>query len=166
MSSIKQLFLSEVERETENTRKMMERLEGVDLTWKPHDKSASIGDLAGHIVEIHNWVGNAFVEDEFDFHTSYVPFKPVNAGELLDVLKSGQDRNTSFVNNQEDAAWDKMWTVRAGDFIIASMPKSAAFRFFLHNHLIHHRGQLSVYMRLLDIPVPGLYGPSADDKQQ
>ena len=67
MSSIKQLFLSEVERETENTRKMMEKLSDADLTWKPHEKSMSIGALAGHIVEIHNWVGNAFVEDEFDF---------------------------------------------------------------------------------------------------
>lgn len=154
----------EVERETENTRKMLSRIEAHHFMWKPHDKSMSLGALAAHIVELHNWVGLVLTKGVFDFHTDFKPIEASSTQELLAILDNGYQQNLNLINTLTDEQWMQTWTLKAGDHIITNLPKIRAMRFIVQNHLIHHRGQLSVYLRLLDIPVPGIYGPSADEK--
>ncbi|WP_454059535.1 DinB family protein [Elizabethkingia ursingii] len=101
--------------------------------------------------------------DNFNFHTDYVPLKATSFAELQDVLAKGVENNIDFVNGTDENFWLQTYTLKAGDHVIAELPKIGALRFIINNHLIHHRGQLSLYLRLLDIPVPGLYGPSADE---
>lgn len=156
-------LLSELERETENTRRIILRLNDENLAWKPHEKSMSAGELAAHIVELHNWVNLALRIDNFDFKKHYSPFKPVSVAELLDVLNLGYDKNVELIKDMTTDDWGSIWILSSGEHIIAQMPKSAAMRFVIQNHLIHHRGQLSLYLRLMGIPVPGIYGPSADE---
>ncbi|SFT12644.1 DinB family protein [Sphingobacterium wenxiniae] len=161
--SIKEGFLIELERETANTRRIVERLEDKHLSWKPHVKSMSAGELAGHVVELHNWVAGGLGLVEFDFHQHYVPFKPTTVAEILAKLDDGYEKNVAMINALSDEDWSSLWKLKAGEHVIAEMPKIGAMRFIIQNHLVHHRGQLSVYLRMLDIPVPGIYGPSADD---
>ncbi|MBL1409820.1 DinB family protein [Sphingobacterium faecale] len=161
--SLKQGFLIELERETENTRRIVSRLKDEHLDWRPHVKSMTAGELAAHVVELHNWVHKALGQSVFDFKKHYTPFKPTNMNEISEVLDQGYANNVEMINSLTDEDWSSMWTLCAGDHVIAEMPKVGAMRFIIQNHLIHHRGQLSLYLRLLDIPVPGIYGPSADD---
>lgn len=162
--SLKQGFLIELERETDNTKRIISRLEDKHLIWRPHVKSMTAGELAAHIVELHNWVHAALRRDEFDFKQHYTPFKPKTIKEIQDVLAQGYQKNVDTINALTEEQWTSKWALRSGDYVIAEMPKIGAMRFIIQNHLIHHRGQLSLYLRLLDIPVPGIYGPSADEK--
>lgn len=157
-------LLIEIERETDNTRQLLTRLKEKHFSYKPHEKSMSLVQLASHIVELHNWVKIALEVDAFDFHTMYKPFEAKSVQELLDALNNGYNHNIETISNLTEEEWKKIWQLKAGDYIIAEVPKTAAYRFIIQNHLIHHRGQLTVYMRMLDIPLPGLYGPSADEK--
>lgn len=157
--------LIEVERETSNTKQLLDRLKDEHLSYRPHPKSMSLGELASHIVELHNWVKVALPHDIFDFHTMYKPFAASTVQELINVLDEGYSANVAAIEGTSEEAWQRTWNLQAGEYVIASVPKIGAFRFILQNHLIHHRGQLTVYMRMLDIPLPGLYGPSADEKQ-
>lgn len=160
--SIKDGLLVEIERETANTRKLIERLSNDNWDYKPHEKSSSAGPLAAHIVELHNWVGEAITQDTFNF-IDYKPSEISSIEGLLEALDAGLEKSKNFVNSQSDDFWMSEWTFKHGDHIIAKLPRIGAFRFIITNHLIHHRGQLTVYMRLLDIPLPGIYGPSADE---
>lgn len=162
--STKENFLMEMKRETANTRKMIGNLTEESLGWKPHEKSMTTGRLAGHIVELHNWVSAALEGDSYDVITSYKPFKPTSLKDLTDALDNTYAKNVEMVNALSDEEWKSMWSMTAGTHVIATMPKIAAFRYMIHNHLIHHRGQLSVYLRMQNIPVPGIYGPSADEQ--
>ncbi|MBQ0117708.1 MAG: DinB family protein [Flavobacterium sp.] len=162
--AIKNGLLSELSHEKNNTLKVLNNLKGADFTFKPHVKSMSLGQLTNHVVELHNWVALALQQDVFDFHTDYTPSTLADADALIQVLESGYVQNKALIEAMDEADYFKEWTLKAGDHIIATLPKAGALRYIINNHLIHHRGQLTVYMRLLDIPVPGLYGPSADDK--
>ena len=157
-------LLIEIENETNNTRRLLERIEDKHLSYKPHDKSMSLGALAGHIVELHNWLNVALSMDEFDLAVYYKPLHVESTKELIEILDRGVEANKSFVQSVSDADWQRMWKMTHGSHLIAEVPKIAALRFIIQNHLIHHRGQLTVYMRMLDIPLPGLYGPSADEQ--
>ncbi len=163
--SIKEGFLFELERETNNTRRMLDRLKDEDLTFRPHEKSKSLGELAGHIVELHNWVSLVLTKNDFNFTTDYKPFIPETVAELKESLEQGYKENEETINNFPEEKWFDKWIMRADNYILAEMPKLGTLRFVINNHLIHHRGQLTVYLRLLDIPVPGLYGPSADEQK-
>ncbi|WP_156307118.1 DinB family protein [Sphingobacterium endophyticum] len=164
--SIKEGFLIELERETNSTRKMLDRLKDEHLDFKPHEKSMSLGALAGHVVELHNWISGALTKNDFNMATDYVPFRPTSVSELLRELDEGYKRNEETLNSFPEEEWYTNWTMRVDNYVIAEMPKIATIRFVINNHLIHHRGQLSVYLRLLDIPVPGMYGPSADEHKK
>lgn len=163
--SIKEGFLVELERETNNTRRILDRLKDEDLSFKPHEKSMSLGNLAGHIVELHNWVSDALTKNDFNLATDYKPFHPSSVEELKKSLDEGYKRNEKTLDEFPEEDWFSKWTMRVDTYVLGEMPKLGALRFVINNHLIHHRGQLSVYLRLLDIPVPGLYGPSADEKK-
>lgn len=162
--SIKQALLIELNHEKNNTLKVLNNLVNADFSYKPHQKSMSLGQLTNHIVELHNWVGFALTKTVFDFHTDYKPLTLNTVPELIDVLEKGYEENKTLIETMDESMYFDEWTLQAGEHVIAKMPKAGALRFIINNHLIHHRGQLTVYMRLLDIPVPGVYGPSADDK--
>lgn len=161
---MKSMFLNELEREKENTLAVLSRLSSSEFAYKPHPKSMSLGELANHIVELHNWVEWVINRSEFNFHTDYTPSTIEQIDDLILVLKERFEKNKELLEQVGDTVFSEIWTLKAGEHVIASLPKSAALRFIVTNHLIHHRGQLTVYMRMLDIPVPGVYGPSADDQ--
>lgn len=162
--SIKEGILVELERETNSTKTIIGRLSDEHLDFKPHPKSTSLGALAGHIVELHNWISGALTKNDFNLQTDYKPFRPTKVSELSEALEQGFKENERVVNEISEEDWFSKWTFRAGNQVLGEMPKLGALRFLINNHLIHHRGQLTVYLRLLDIPVPGLYGPSADEQ--
>lgn len=162
--SIKEGILVELERETNSTKTIIGRLRDEHLDFKPHPKSTSLGALAGHIVELHNWISGALTKNDFNLQTDYKPFRPTKVSELSEALEQGFKENERVVNEISEEDWFSKWTFRAGNQVLGEMPKLGALRFLINNHLIHHRGQLTVYLRLLDIPVPGLYGPSADEQ--
>lgn len=162
--SIQKALLIELEREKDNTMRMLKVLPDEHFSWKPHVKSYTLGELANHIVELHNWVTAVIEKDELNFYTDYKRSELPNAEALIQTLEKGYEANKAALENLEEANYFGTWTLRAGDHVLVSLPKAGAIRFIVNNHLIHHRGQLSVYLRLLDVPVPGIYGPSADEK--
>lgn len=162
--SIQKSLLIELEREKNNTLRMLKAVPDAQFGWKPHAKSYTLGELANHIVELHNWVNLVIDSDELNFHTDYKRSELPNAAALIHALETGYEANKAALENLEEANYFSTWTLKAGDHVIVSLPKAGAIRFIVNNHLIHHRGQLSVYLRLLDVPVPGIYGPSADEK--
>lgn len=163
--AISKALILELKHEINNTRRILERLSDEHLDWRPHEKSMTLGALAAHIVELHNWTSGAITKEVFDFKVDYAPFKVTNVQQLGAKLNEGEAANIEALEGISDEAWMTEWTLKAGDWVIAQMPKAAAIRYIVNNHIVHHRGQLTVYLRLLNIPVPGLYGPSADDAQ-
>jgi len=162
--SMNEPLMMELQHEAESTRKMLERLPKEKLTWKPHEKSMSLGRLAMHLAEIPGWVNATLLADELDF--SKMDYKMVEATSSEEAVKLFDEKLASALDvlkNTEDATMMNMWTMRDGETIYFTLPKIAVLRSFVYSHLIHHRGQMSVYLRLLDVPVPGSYGPSADD---
>jgi uncharacterized damage-inducible protein DinB len=162
--SIQHGILIELKKETENTRRILNNLKDEHWDYKPHEKSMSLGGLVTHIVELHNWIHSAITKDIYDFQVDYQPRKPSTLEELKLELEENLKKNTEFINSKTEDFWTSNWKLQAGNHTLAEMPKIGAYRFIITNHLIHHRGQLTVYMRLLNLPLPGIYGPSADEK--
>ena len=160
-----QILMAELKHEAISTRKMLERIPADKLAWKPHEKSMSLEHLAGHIVNMFSWTNVTLKQDELDFAKSdYKPKSYAEASELVaDLDKNIEDavETLSGISNEEMA---QTWTMRNGEQIYFTMPKAAVMRTFVMNHIIHHRGQLSVYLRLLDVPLPSVYGPTADEQ--
>ena len=161
--AIKQSLLIELEKESKNTARILERLTDEHLDWRPHAKSMTVKQLANHIVDLHQWAKHVLAKPTFDLHVDYRPEAATNVAELSAKLEKGYEACKALIEASAEEDWMENWTMKAGDHEIASLPKVAAMRYIVNNHLVHHRGQLTVYMRMLDIPVPGLYGPSADD---
>ena len=160
-----QILMAELKHEAVSTRKMLERIPAGKLAWKPHEKSMSLEQLAGHIVNMFSWTNVTLKQDELDFAKSdYKPKAYREASELVaDFDKNIEDavETLSNISNEEMA---QTWTMRNGEQIYFTMPRTAVMRTFVMNHIIHHRGQLSVYLRLLDVPLPSVYGPTADEQ--
>jgi len=161
----KDALIAELKQEAVNTRKMLERVPEDKFLWKPHDKSMTIGRLASHIAEIPVWVNRTLLANEFDFATaSTVRNTYENRAALLKVFDEKQADAIEALQNATDEMLDAAYSVKRGEQVMFTMPRRALLRNFAFNHLIHHRGQLSVNLRLLDVPVPGMYGPSADER--
>lgn len=166
MTSIKQLALGDVDHEIATTRRLLERVPDEHLGWKPHEKSMTLGGLASHLASLLAWQIGMVEEDGFDVG---VAPPPRTAGPLSrdEVLRSF-DENAAALRSALDAARDdslsEPWTLRKGDHVIFTQPRLAAIRGMGMSHVIHHRGQLSVYLRLLDVPLPPIYGPTADER--
>jgi uncharacterized damage-inducible protein DinB len=152
----------EFERETRATRRYLERLPGDKLAWRPHLKSFTAGDLASHIVECVRWAEAIFGHDEFDA-TTFTPCRASSADELLGTFDIDVARGTRLLGGLNDVGLVSPWRMTLKGKVRFERPKATVFRDFTLSHLIHHRGQLSVYLRLLDVPVPGAYGPTADE---
>jgi uncharacterized damage-inducible protein DinB len=163
--ALKDAFLAELKHETALTRKILERVPGDKKDWKPHEKSMSIGRLATHIAETLRWISCIRNIDDFDFlkHYNFQPQVAASADELMQVFDTYLENAVSDLSQMSDDDFSKKWTVRRGDQVMYELTKKVAIRGWGFSHQIHHRGQLSVYLRLLNIPVPGMYGPSADE---
>ena len=159
-----QLATGDLERELAITRRMLERVPEEHLAWKPHEKSMSLGTLAAHLANLLWWQTTTLERDEFDVAA---PQPPRTAPESREALLQAFDEKAAVLREAlartDEAALASPWTLRRGDHIIFTMPKAAVLRSFGISHIVHHRGQLSVYLRLLDVPVPPSYGPTADE---
>lgn len=164
--SIAKSLLQELEMEMPNTRKTLERVPE-KLDWTPHAKSMSVGRLAQHLSEIPNWAVSAIDLDELDLAPAGgPPFTPAPVGTREEILQTF-DKNVAAAQKSlagtNDEHLMKPWSLKMTGKTILTMPRVAVVRNFVLNHNIHHRAQLGVYLRLNDIPVPSIYGPSADE---
>ncbi|MHC5202058.1 DinB family protein [Myroides sp. LJL119] len=155
-------FLLEFDNEIQSTRKLLECVPTDKWGWKPHHKSMSLGELAKHVVELTLWTKNIAEDENFDLHKDYKALDINTTEDLLKVLDNYQQEIKELYSTKKNIQWDDTWELKAGEHSIMNLPKHLANRFIVNNHIYHHRGQLSVYLRLLDIPIPGMYGPSAD----
>lgn len=163
--SYKDALIGELKYESGLTEKMLERVPLEKASWKPHDKSMTLGRLATHIAEIPQWISRVITIDDFDFTAQ--PFSRHTAesqGELMSIFQEKLDKAIADLETMKDEDFDKKWIMRRGEQVVREMPKKIAIRGWGYSHFIHHRGQLSLYLRLLDVPVPGTYGPSADER--
>ena len=165
--AINDAFLSEFDHEMANTRKTLERVPEDKFGWKPHPKSGTMLWLAGHVANLAGWGGFTMQSDELDIapggkHMDPPP-PPKNRQELLDLFDKGRNDTRKALEGATDADLMKPWSLLNNGKNVFTMPKIAVIRGVVINHLIHHRGQLTVYLRLNDVPVPALYGPSADE---
>ena len=162
--ALSETMLPEFDHEMATTRKVLERVPDDKLTWKPHDKSMALGRLAGHVADLPRWVNRAVEETVVEIET--VRAQAYTASSREDLLQTF-DRNVAGARKAlagaADAHLGQTWSLKAGGQVMRSMPRAAAVRSVFMNHLIHHRGQLSVYLRLNDVAVPPIYGPSADE---
>ncbi len=134
--------------------------------FKPHEKSMTLARLAVHVAELPGWVGFTMGSDELDLaKMDYKPATPTTNAELVAVLDKNIETAIAALENCTDEDFGKMWSLRRGENVVFSMPKAAVVRSFAMSHLYHHRGQLSVYLRMLDAYVPGMYGPSKNDSE-
>jgi len=164
--AIKDAFIGELKYEFALTKKMLERVPLDKKEWKPHEKSMTLGRLATHVAEISHWVSDIIHIDDYDFakNFNFNPRMPSSTEELLEIFQANLDKAIADLSGMKDDDFSKKWIVRRGEQVMFDTPKKIAIRGWALNHMIHHRGQLSVYLRLLDVPVPGMYGPSADEK--
>lgn len=164
--AIKDAFIAELKQEASLTKKMLERVPWDQRDWKPHEKSMTMGRLSTHLTETLKWISNVRHIDDFDFTRDY-SFK-FHTAETKDQLMQAFEENLENAHSDlaamTDEDFDKIWTVRRGEQVMYNTPKKIAIRGWGFSHQVHHRGQLSVFLRLLDIPVPGMYGPSADER--
>jgi uncharacterized damage-inducible protein DinB len=160
--TIAESLLPEFDREMATTRRLLERVPDEKLAWKPHVKSMSLGDLATHVASLPSWGALAITQAEFDLATSHHT-PTTSRTETLGRFDTHVAEGRAALAGRSDPEMMATWTLRHGDQKLFTMPKVAVWRTFMMNHVIHHRGQLSVYLRLNDVPVPAMYGPSADE---
>jgi|SRR4030095_3654723 len=161
---ISESFLAELQQEARPTRKMLERVPLDKSDWAPHKKSTPLGRLATHIAEIPGWTSITLEHDELDFSKfDYKPRVADSTSELIKIFEENLFKAEQTLKKTGDEIFMQDWTMRNGEQIYFTLPKIAVLRSTCFNHLVHHRGQLSVYLRLLDVPLPGVYGPTADE---
>ena len=167
--TIGQSMLPEFDQEMQNTRKTLERIPDEKWNWKPHEKSGTLGWLAGHVGTVPEWITMTINTQELDYAPvngpAYEPPKISNRQEVLAAFDKAAAEARAALAGVSDLDIMKNWKLLAGGQEIFTLPRIACIRGMCLNHLIHHRGQLTVYFRLIGVPVPGLYGPSADEGQ-
>lgn len=162
MNRIK-IFLTELEEEALTTRKMLERVPTEKFDWQPHTKSMTLKRLATHVAELPSWIAMTINTDELDFAVnSYQPVEITQTEGLLTYFENNMIEARSVLIDKNEIVLDEPWTMRSGEEIYSTRSKAEVIRMSI-SQTIHHRAQLGVYLRLLDIPIPGSYGPSADE---
>lgn len=157
-------ILGELEQEDVKTRKVLERIPTERFGWKPHERSMSMGQLASHVVETLGWGAVTLTEDGYDMPAEFSPWQASSSEELLKQFESNLSSVKQAMQSYPDSRLSESWTLSGNGQVFFSLPRAAVLRSMILNHQIHHRGQLSVYLRLNDIPVPAIYGPSADEQ--
>jgi uncharacterized damage-inducible protein DinB len=164
---LSELFLSEFDQEMATARKTLERIPEDKLSWKPHEKSMPLDRLAGHVAELAGWAVPAILEDSLDFMPpGQPPFQPAIATsrkQVLEIFDKNRDESRKVIAGASDEHLMKNWSLLRAGQTLFTMPRFSVLRSFFMNHIIHHRAQLGVYLRLNNIPVPSVYGPSADE---
>ena len=156
-------FTAGFKSEARVTRLFLERVPLEKRDFKPHEKSETLGVLAIHVAEVIAWWEEVIANDELDF----IDFKQKDIGstnELLDYFDHLYEKSLTILEKSNDDVLSDNWSMRYGDLVYFTLPKRQVLQTFCMNHLVHHRAQLGVYLRMLDIPVPATYGPSADDE--
>ena len=161
--TIADTLIMELEREAQTTRKLLERVPDDKLAWKPHAKSMSLGRLAQHVATTPGFISGMARLDGYDVEKFAEPPALESAAALVAAMEESVAQAKANLAATDDAAMMADWSFRRGGHAIMTIPRIGAYRSILFNHLYHHRGQLSVYLRLLDVPVPPIYGPSADE---
>jgi uncharacterized damage-inducible protein DinB len=164
--ALKDALLPEFDHEMGTTRRVLERVPEAEFAWKPHDKSFNLGQLAGHVANIPHWVDAIVQNTVFDVATAEDtrPRIPESTGWLLSQFDKNVGSARAGIAGMSDPEFLAPWTFKNNDQVIFTMPRAAALRSFIMNHLIHHRGQLTVYLRLKNVPLPPVYGPTADEQ--
>lgn len=164
--AIKDALLTEYDHEMATTRRLLERVPEQEFGWKPHEKSMTLGQLAGHLANIPFW-GSVTLKTEFyDLVTSGYdsrPKAPASRESMLQEFDTKVAETRQLIVNATDPEMQSRWTLKRDGQEVFSLPRLAALRSFVMNHSIHHRGQLSVYLRLQNVPLPPIYGPTADE---
>ena len=162
-----EMLLPEFDNEMANTRKTLERIPEEKFDWKPHEKSMPLGTLAGHLAELAGWCVVTVKEDVFDIQPpggqAYQPLLPKSRKEVLDALDKGAREARAAIAECSDEYLMKNWSLLREGNTILTRPRINVIRDFVLSHGIHHRAQLGVYLRMNNVPVPGVYGPSADE---
>lgn len=165
--SIAEMILPEFDEEIEATRRMLERVPGDRLGWRPHEKSMTLGRLASHIAEVPGWTQAVLGQDEFDMQPpGGSEFEAADLGsveEILTLLGANATSARQAIAATDDGEFGRSWTLKKGGEEVFTAPKGGVLRSSVLNHLIHHRGQLTVYLRLTGASVPQTYGPTADE---
>lgn len=158
-----QPFWTELKQESATTRKLLERLPESALPWKPHEKSMSMGHLAFHIATLLRWLNSILHQDDFDLASNDLRLpEPDTVAGILDLFDQALATAAASLEEQTGERLSALWRLKMGEQVILEMPRSSAIRALL-SHVIHHRGQLSVYLRLQNVPLPPIYGPTADE---
>ncbi|RYG45782.1 MAG: DinB family protein [Chitinophagaceae bacterium] len=161
--SVLELLIQEFEQEAATTRKMLSRVPDNKFDWKPHPKSMDVKTLATHIAELPTWISLAMNTDELDFATGNYTPQPINSTQdLLDYLEKNLGIGRSTLANADPSKFEERWVLRTADQIHVDTNRYGLIRISL-SQIIHHRAQLGVFLRILDVPIPGSYGPSADE---
>ncbi len=160
-------LIAEYDRETAQTRKMLEAIPAdADLSYTPHAKSMPLGRLAGHLTDMAgDWAMHTLTQDKLEFAADHKwdPYVPASKAAVLEKFDKGLPGVQAAVAATSPAKWDQHWKFIFGGQTLVDSPRHQVFRDFVLNHMVHHRAQLSVYLRLLGAKVPGMYGPSADE---
>jgi uncharacterized damage-inducible protein DinB len=162
--AIKDALLPEYDHEMATTRRLLVRVPEAEFAWKPHEKSMSLGQLSGHLANIPTWCSAVLDATEFDLATAEQrPRHPDSRQALLEEFDTKVAAARASLMARTDGELLTPWTLRQGSYEIFTLPRISAIRSFVMNHSIHHRGQLSVYLRLKNVPLPSMYGPTADE---
>jgi uncharacterized damage-inducible protein DinB len=164
--SIAESLLPEFDREMGLTRQLLERVPEGKASWKPHPKSFSLGDLSLHLANLPSWAAVTMKQTEFDANppggSGFTPPKFESTAAMVKTLDDNVKTTRGVIAGASDGEMMVMWTFKNAGKTVFSMPRVAVLRSFVMNHMIHHRGQLTVYLRQLDVPLPQIYGPTAD----
>lgn len=162
--SVVATILAELKDEAAKSRAVLERVPMDKPDWAPHPKSMPLLRLAGHVAELHGWISYIIDADELDFATfEYKPPMPKDTAELLALLDTNVAKSVASLERCSDEELERDWTLRAGPTVFFTRRKDLTVRDTTLSHVVHHRAQLGVYLRLLDLPVPPTFGPTADD---
>lgn len=156
-------MLAELEQEAQTTRRVLERIPQAHLSWRPHPKSMSLGQLALHVAQVPGAVAELAAVDTVPSPPTFVQAEATSASELVPALTDSVARARRALGGFDDAKMNAMWRLQNAGKDLMAMPRVALVRAIMLNHWYHHRGQLLVYLRLLDQPVPSVYGPTADE---
>lgn len=164
--TVQDSLLPDFDEETASTRRLLARVPEADLAWKPHERSFSLGELSMHLARLLGWGRSILDDDAYDLkdNSPARPEEPVDLTALLAAFDDNVAAVRRLLATKSDAELTSVWELRRGGTTLMAMPRVTAFRRFVLHHLVHHRGQLSVCLRLRNVPLPPIYGPTADER--
>jgi uncharacterized damage-inducible protein DinB len=163
--SYSQNLLPEFDEEMKNTRKILECVPDGKFDYQPHPKSMTLGRLATHVAELPSWTTFTLDREVLEMTPDWKPSFAASQVELLAMFDKGVAEARAKIEGASDEDWQKIWTFKFAGKTVMSLPRSVVMRSTVMNHLIHHRAQLGVFLRLNEVEFPGMYGPSADEKK-